>query len=62
MNVNDIGQGLLGTLLAVRIRLKHDLDLDTEHTLAQQYVADGNVDEVTCRLARVDHETVNELH
>ncbi|RUS18924.1 hypothetical protein BC937DRAFT_88163 [Endogone sp. FLAS-F59071] len=61
-NVDDIRKGLLGTVLAARIGLKHDLDLDTEHTLSQQDVADGNVNEVTCRLAGVDHKTVNELH
>jgi hypothetical protein len=59
---NGVGERLLGTGLALGVRTSHDLDLDTEHTLAKQHVAGGTVDEVAGRLARVDHETVGELH
>jgi hypothetical protein len=38
------------------------LDLDAEHTLPQQDVSHGVVDEITSRLTGVNHETVCELH
>jgi len=40
----------------------HDLDLDTEDTLAEEDVAGGGIDEVLGWLTGVDHEAVGELH
>ena len=59
---DGVGQGLLGTGLALRVGSAHDLDLDTEDTLAQEDVAGGGVDEVLGGLTGVDHEAVGELH
>lgn len=62
-----VGQALAGTLgltggVRRRRRGAHDLDLDTEHTLPEQDVASGVVDEVLGGLTGVDHEAVGELH
>lgn len=59
---DGVGQRLLGTGLALGVRAAHDLNLDTEDTLAEQDVTGGAVDEVLGRLAGVDHEAVGELH
>lgn len=59
---DGIRERLLGTGLALGVAAAHDLDLDTEHTLAEQYVAGGAVDEILRGLAGVDHEAVGELH
>ena len=59
---DGVGQGLLGTGLALGVGAAHDLDLDAQHALAEQHVAGGAVDELLGRLARVDHEAVGELH
>ena len=59
---DGVGQGLLGAGLALRVGAAHNLDLDTEDTLAQKDVAGGAVDEVLGGLAGVDHEAVGELH
>lgn len=59
---DGVGQGLLRTGLALGVRATHDLDLDTEDTLAEQDVAGGAVDEVLGGLTGVDHEAVGELH
>lgn len=55
---NGVGEGLGWAGLALGVGAAHDLDLDTEHTLAEQDVASGVVDEVLGGLTRVDHETV----
>ena len=59
---DGIRQGLLGTGLALGVRTTHDLDLDTQDTLAEQDVTGGRVDELLSGLTRVDHEAVGELH
>ena len=59
---DSVGQGLLGTGLALGVGAAHDLDLDTQDTLAEQNVASGVVDEVLGRLTGVNHESVGELH
>lgn len=59
---DGVGQGLLGSGLALGVRATHDLDLDTQNTLAEQNVAGGVVNEVVGRLTGVDHEAVGELH
>lgn len=59
---DGVGQRLLGAGLSVGVGAAHDLDLDTEDTLAQEDVARGRVDEVLGGLTRVDHEPVGELH
>lgn len=59
---DGVGQGLLGTGLALGVGAAHDLDLDTQDTLAEQDVTGGAVDELLGGLTRVDHETVGELH
>lgn len=61
-NGDGVGQGLLGTGLALGVRAAHDLDLDTQDTLAEQDVTGGTVDKVLGGLAGVDHEAVGELH
>ncbi len=62
----DDGDGIWKSLgwsrLALWVRSTHDLDLDTEDTLAEENVARSGVDEVLSWLTRVDHETVGELH
>ena len=59
---NGVGESLLGTGLALGVGAAHDLDLDSEHTLAEQDVTGGAVDEVLGGLTAVDHEAVGELH
>lgn len=59
---DGVGESLLGTALALGVSTAHDLDLDTQDTLAEQDVAGGSVDEVLAGLARVNHEAVGELH
>ena len=61
-NGDGVGKSLLGAGLALRVGAPHDLDLDTEDTLAEEDVAGGAVDEVESGLAGVDHEAVGELH
>ena len=53
-----VGESLLGTSLALGVGTAHDLDLDTENTLAEEDVASGVVNEVLGGLTGVDHETV----
>jgi hypothetical protein len=53
-----VGEGLLGAGLALGVGTTHDLDLDTEDTLAEENVASGRVDELLGGLTGVDHETV----
>jgi hypothetical protein len=55
---DGIWEGLGWARFAFWIRTTHNLDLDTEDTLAQQNVAGGVVDEVLGWLTGVDHETV----
>lgn len=59
---DGVRQGLLGTGLALGVRATHDLDLDTQDTLAEQDVTGSTVDEVLGGLTGVDHEAVGELH
>lgn len=61
-NGDGIGEGLLGTSLALGVGAPHDLDLDTQDTLSEEYVAGGAVNEVESGLTGVDHEAVGELH
>jgi len=53
-----VGESLLGTSLALGVGTAHDLDLDTENTLAEENVTSGVVNEVLGGLTGVDHETV----
>jgi hypothetical protein len=59
---NGIRERLGGASLALGVRTTHDLDLDTQDTLAKEDVAGGAVDEVAGGLTGVDHEAVGELH
>jgi hypothetical protein len=59
---NGVGQRLLWAGLSFWVRSTHDLDLDTQDTLAEEDVAGSEVDEVLGGLTRVDHEPVGELH
>jgi len=59
---DNVGKRFLWAGLARRVLVEHDLDLDAEHALAEEDVADGHVDEIPRRLARVDHEAVRKLH
>lgn len=59
---NGVGQGGRWAGLALGVGATHDLDLDTEDTLAEQNVTGGAVDEVLGGLTRVDHEAIGELH
>jgi len=59
---NHVGKRGLGAHLALRIPRQHDLDLDTQNSLAQEDVTDSGVNKVLGGLTRVDHESVNELH
>lgn len=57
-----LAAGLLAGGVGGRGRGAHDLDLDTEDTLAEEDVAGGVVNEVLSGLTGVDHEAVGELH
>ena len=59
---DHIGKRGLGAHLASGVPGQHDLDLDSQNSLAQENVADGGVNKVLGGLTRVDHESVNELH
>ena len=59
---DGVGESLLGAGLALGVGAAHDLDLDTEDTLAEENVTGGVVDEVLSGLTGVDHEAVGELH
>eukprot|EP01136_Pigoraptor_vietnamica_P011651 Opistho-1_new@50747 len=59
---DHVGEGDLGARLARGVEGEHNLDLDAEHTLAEEDVAHGRVHVVARGLARVDHEAVRELH
>ena len=61
-DLNVIGQRNLGALLAGDVVVQHDLHLDTEHTLSQEHMANGNIDVVVLWLTRVDHPAVDEFH
>lgn len=61
-NGDRVGEGLGWSNLSFGVRSTHDLDLDTEDTLAEENVAGGGVDEVLGWLTGVDHESVGELH
>lgn len=55
---DGVGESLLGTGLALGVGAAHDLDLDTEDTLAEENVTGSAVDEVEGGLTGVDHEAV----
>jgi len=59
---DGVWEGLLWSRLSFWVRSAHDLDLDTEDTLAEENVAGGGIDEVLGWLTRVDHEAIGELH
>ena len=61
LGLNDgdgVRKGLLRTGLALGVGSTHDLDLDTENTLAEEDVAGSAVNEFFGGLTGVDHETV----
>ncbi len=41
---------------------QHNLNLQTNDTLAEEDVAHGDVNELAGRITGVDHETIGELH
>jgi hypothetical protein len=49
---DGVGERLLGTGLALGVGAAHDLDLDTQDTLAEQDVAGSAVDELLGGLTR----------
>merc|ERR1712224_522098 len=55
------GMGVLTTLARGIVR-QHDVDLDSEHTLAKEDVADGAVDKVTAWVTSLDHVSITEFH
>lgn len=59
---DSVRERLGRTGLAIGVRATHDLDLDTQDTLAEQDVTGSSVDELLGGLTRVDHEAVGELH
>jgi len=61
-NVNVVWKVDLWTSLASWVGWEHDLDQETEHTLAEQDVADSAVNELAVWLTGVDHEAIDELH
>lgn len=61
LRLNDgdgVGESLGWAGLALGVGAAHNLDLDTKHTLAEQNVAGGVVNEVLGGLTGVDHETI----
>lgn len=61
-NLNVIGESLLGTHLALRVRRLHDSDSDTNDTSLHLNVAVGLVNEHVSGSTRRDHVSVLELH
>lgn len=59
---DHVGDGARGAHAALGVVGAHDLDLDAEHTLAEEDVADSVVDVVDGGLTRVEEEAVGELH
>jgi hypothetical protein len=59
---DGVRESLLGAGLALGVGAAHDLDLDTQNTLAEENVTGSVVNEVLGGLTRVDHEAVGELH
>jgi len=57
-----VGEVLGRTLPAFGVVRLHNLDLDTQNTLSEEYVPDGIVDIVDVGLTRVNHEPIDELH
>jgi hypothetical protein len=55
---NGVRESLLGTSLALGVGAAHDLNLDTEDTLAEENVTGSGVNELLGGLTGVDHETV----
>jgi len=55
---DGVGERLGWAGLALGVGAAHDLDLDTQDTLAEEDVAGGMVDEVLGGLTGVDHEAV----
>ena len=61
-DLNVIGESLLGTHLALRIRRLHDLNLDTNDTSLHFNVSVGLINEDVTWGTRRDHVTITELH
>merc|ERR1719378_507914 len=61
-DLDDIGVGGLGAGLAGGVVGQHNLHLQTDDSLAEEDVADGNVDVLSHWVTGVDHQTVGELH
>jgi hypothetical protein len=57
-----VGQWAFWSNLSGCVPWKHDLDLDTQHTLTQKNVTGGCVDVVVARVTRVNHQAIDELH
>ena len=62
VNDNDIRERLLRADLSARIVLQHDLDLDTQHTLPEQYVPDRRINVHPRRVSTRHHVPILELH
>ena len=60
-DADDIGEGILGALLASGIPGERDGDADTNDTRLEEDVADGNVSERLGSLTRLLEVTVREL-
>lgn len=59
---NIVGQWAFWSDLSGGIPWKHNLDLDTQHSLTQQNVTCGGVDVVVAGVTRVNHQAIDELH
>ena len=59
---DNIGKILLGTDSTSGIGGLHNLDLDTEHTLLDEDMADSFIDEFLASVTGLDHVTFLELH
>ena len=61
-NLDLVGQADLRSCSASRVVSQHDRHLDTEHSLAEENVANGAVDVVLDGVSGLDHVSFPELH
>jgi hypothetical protein len=62
VNLDNIGESPGNVAPDRRVPREHDGHPDAEHTLAEEHVTDGNIDEVLGRLTGLDHVAIAELH
>merc|ERR1719454_51893 len=61
-DLDDIGVGGLGADLASGVMGQHDFHLQTNNSLAEEDVANSNIDVLSHWMTSVNHQTIGELH